>query len=183
MKPGPGSLLIAPPTMKDGRFAKSVLLITNHSSAGTHALCLNKPTRHTLKGVAEEIGLDKELPFQIYWGGPVHNGSIWMIHDTSWENDTTLYVNDKWKVTSNEEMFFNMADGDCPRDFRIMSGFASWMPGQLEMELNGTPPFNKKSSWLVVDEVDPEWVFNTPIDELWDDALALAGNQAVSSWL
>jgi putative transcriptional regulator len=183
MKPGPGSLLIAPPSMQDSRFAKTVLLVTNHNSSGTFALCLNRPTKHNLDSVSSELGLDKQLPFQVHWGGPVHNGSIWMIHDHHWENDNSLYVDEKWRVTSNEEMFYNMADGDCPREFRILAGFASWMPGQLEMELKGAPPFSKNSSWLTVEKVDPEWVFNTPIEELWNDAVALCGSEAVERWL
>ena len=182
MTPKPGSLLIAPPTMTDGRFSKTVILLTHHNNSGTFGLCLNRPTNHTLKSVSEELGLDNELPFQIYWGGPVQQGSVWMIHDKNWENSHTLYVDENWRVTSDESMFYNMADGDCPRDMRIVAGFASWMPGQLEMELQGKPPFSKQSSWLTVEKVDPEWVFNTPIDELWDDAVALCGNKAVESW-
>jgi len=64
-----------------------------------------------------------------------------------------------------------------------LAGFASWMPGQLEMELKGAPPFSKNSSWLTVEKVDPEWVFNTPIEELWNDAVALCGSEAVERWL
>jgi len=33
-----------------------------------------------------------------------------------------------------------------------------------------------------VNKVEPNWVFDTPTDELWDDAIALAGTQAVESW-
>jgi putative transcriptional regulator len=182
MKPGPGSLLIAPPAMTDTRFAKTVLLVTHNNDAGTFALCLNKPTRHTLEPLSKELKLDIDLPFQIHWGGPVHNGSIWMMHDDSWEIEHTMYVDEKWRVTSHESMFHHMADSDIPREFRIVSGFASWMPGQLNMELNGVAPFSKSNSWLVVNKVTPEWVFETAIDELWDDSVALAGSQAVESW-
>jgi putative transcriptional regulator len=183
MQVKPGSLLIAPPAMTDSRFSRSVLLVTHNNSAGTFALCLNKPTKHDLSHVSEELNLGTNLPFQLFWGGPVQSGSIWMIHDNNWECSDTLWVNDKWRVTSNESMFHHMVDGDAPRDLRIVYGFCSWMPGQLEMELSGTPPFTKKSSWVIANDVDPEWVFNQHVDELWEDATNLAGNQAVSSWL
>ena len=183
MKPGPGSILIAPPNMTDGRFRKSVLLVTHNNSSGTFALCLNRPTNHTLESLCRDLKLDSELPFPLHWGGPVQNSSIWMIHDQSWEIEHTLYVDENWRVTSNEAMFHHLADGDAPRQFRILAGFASWMPEQLKMEMGGVAPFTKSNSWLFVNKVDPEWVFDTPIDEMWDDAIALAGTQAVESWL
>ena len=182
MKLGPGSLLIAPPLITDKRFSKSVLLVTHNNSSGAFALCLNKPTKHTLASVGNELGIDKELPFQMFWGGPVNNGSIWMIHDKDWENEHTLYVNDKWRITSNESMFYHLADGDAPRTFRMAFGFCSWMPGQLDMELAGTPPFSKRSSWITLEDVSPEFVFETNVNDLWKDATELAGNKAIENW-
>ena len=182
MKPGPGSLLIAPPAMTDSRFSKSVLLLTHNNASGAFGLCLNKPTKHNMSALSKELGLDKELPFDLYWGGPVNNGTIWMIHDNSWECEHTLYVNSKWRVTSHESMFHHLADGDVPKEFRTVFGFASWMPGQLDMEIKGVSPFNKKSSWVIVNDSTPEWVFENPVDELWSTATDLAGEQAVNSW-
>lgn len=183
MKPGPGSILIAPPSMSDTRFANSVLFVTHNNNAGTFALCLNRPTKHTAVSLSQELKLDKELPFQMYWGGPVNHGSIWMIHDNTWHNDDTMYVNATWNVTSNESMFHHMADGDAPRNFRLCFGFCSWMPEQLNMELAGVAPFSKKSSWLYANDVDPEWVFETPVEHLWESATELAADEAISNWL
>jgi len=182
MKPGPGSLLIAPPSMQDTRFAKTVLFVTHNNSAGTFALCLNRPTKHSAKSLSKELELDIELPFQMHWGGPVNPGSIWMVHDNTWHNNYTMFVNDKWNVTSHESMFYHMADGDAPRNFRLCYGFCSWMPGQLQMELAGESPFSKKSSWLIAENIDPEWVFENPVNELWDDATNLAADQAIDNW-
>jgi len=183
MQPVPGSLLIAPPSMKDTRFSKTVLLTTHNNSAGSFALCLNRPTKHNISELSIELGLDKELPFQMNWGGPVNPGSIWMIHDQTWEIENTLYVDKKWRVTSHHSMFYHLADGDAPRQFKIVFGFASWMPGQLDMELKGEPPFNKSSSWVVTQPVDPDWVFNINSNDLWDEATKLAGKQAVDTWM
>jgi putative transcriptional regulator len=183
MQPTAGSLLVAPPTMQDRRFARTVLLVTHNNQQGTFALCLNKPTKNTLVNLSKELKLDKELPFSVDWGGPVNPGSIWMVHDKDWDCGHSLYINEKINVTSNEAMFHHMADGDCPRQFKLLFGFCSWMPGQLDMELEGTHPFNKQSSWLVVNDVDPEFIFETPVDKLWEKSVALAGNQTVANWM
>jgi putative AlgH/UPF0301 family transcriptional regulator len=44
-------------------------------------------------------------------------------------------------------------------------------------------PFSKKSSWLYANDVDPEWVFETPVEHLWESATELAANEAISNWL
>ena len=119
----------------------------------------------------------------MHWGGPVQNTSIWMIHDHTWENQHTMYVDEKWRITSNESMFYHMADGDAPRCFRLCYGFASWAPMQLEMELSGQGPFTKSSSWLIVEKSDPDWIFEQPIDKLWENATKLSGAEAISGWL
>ena len=185
MKLQPGSLLIAPPAMTDGRFAKSVLLLTHNNQHGAFAICLNKPSRHTAESIREELNIDTDtnLPFQLYWGGPVNHGSIWLVHDNSWKIENTMHVNDEWRITSDESMFHHMADGDLPRTFRLAFGYASWAPGQLDMELSGQPPFSKRSSWVFTEKVNPEWLFETPVDELWDRATKLASTQAIDSWL
>ena len=182
MKLKPGTLLIAPPSMQDSRFAKTVLLITHNNNSGTFAVCLNRPTKHSAKELSRELELDIELPFTIYWGGPVQQQTVWMVHDKHWQNDTTMYVNENWHVTSHESMFYNLADGDAPRNFRLCFGFCSWMPGQLDMEIEGQAPFNKKSSWLYLEDADPDWIFDTPIDELWEEATNSAANAAIENW-
>ena len=182
MTPKAGSLLIAPPSMTDPRFAKTVLLLTHNNSMGAFAICLNRPTKHTAKDLSKELELNIELPFQMFWGGPVNHGSIWMVHDDSWDTQHTIIINDKWRVTSHESMFHHMADGDAPKNLRMSFGFCSWMPGQLDMELLGEGPFSKKSSWIYAEDVDPDWVFQKSIDDLWEDATSLAADKAISNW-
>lgn len=178
----PGSLLISPPSMLDERFSRTVLLLTQYNSTGSFALCLNRPTRHSINPYLKEIGINKELPFNIYWGGPVNPGSIWMIHSNEWGTEHTMTVNKDWKLTSNEAMFHHIADGDAPRQFKILSGFCSWGPAQLEMEMHGVPPFTKSSSWLIAHDPEPEWIFEKDDNNLWDDSIQLAGQKAVDAW-
>jgi len=179
----PGSLLIAPPSMMDGRFGKTVLLLTHHNKDGSYAICLNRPTNRTLVDIGRELKLDTSLPFTMHWGGPVQQGSIWMVHTPDWSIEETMTVTDEYMITSNEKMFHHLADGDVPREFRVAFGFSSWAPGQLDMEMNGIPPFKKQSSWLVLNNPDPEWLWSLPIDDLWEAAVFKAGEEAVNAWL
>ena len=56
---------------------------------------------------------------------------------------------------------------DTPARTRVLTGYAGWGPGQLDQELAA-------SAWLTVD-VDPVLIFDTPADEMWDQALRRLG--------
>ena len=178
-----GDVITAPPTMQDLRFRRSSLLITYHDQDGSLALCLNKPTQHTLEKISSEVGLENPLKFPLYWGGPVSPGTVWMLHSSEWGLENTVLVNDSWSLTSNEQMFWTAQNGDLPRYFRFFHGFCSWQSEQLDRELRGDPPWNHKSSWLTVDQPDAETLLEMPVEELWQHCLNLSGQQAVDSWL
>lgn len=180
-----GDLLIAPANMKDTRFEKSVLLVMQNHHRGSMALCLNRPSGYQVSDVLEHIKLDPGFEFNIplYWGGPVNNNTIWMIHEREWTNPNTVNINANWSMTSNISMFKQMNQGDLPRRFRLFVGFAGWAPFQLEKELEGEPPWSKQHSWLVAHSPDPEWLFDQEEESLWDNAVSLSANQAVNTWL
>lgn len=183
-KPGSTDLLIAPPAIPDPRFRKAVIMITHDHRSGTFAICLNKTTEYTLQDIADEVGIeDCSLNFPLYWGGPVSPGTIWMLHSTDWWTEHTVEVNSEWSMTSHVSMFQHLADGDIPREFRLMYGYCSWTSGQLEAEVNGLGPWKHNQTWLVAENPGIEWVFNCPVEELWSACTELSGQQAVSSWL
>lgn len=178
-----GDIIAAPPTMQDLRFRRTSVLITYHDLDGSLGLCLNRPTRNTLEQISKEIGLDRELNFPLYWGGPVNPGTIWMVHSPEWSLENTIKVNDEWSITSNEKMFWALQDGDIPQYFRFFHGFCSWQSEQLDLELRGEPPWDHKSSWLIVEQPDAETLLEMPPEEIWQHCVELSGQQAVSSWL
>lgn len=179
----PGTLLISPPAMPDPKFSQTVLLLTQHGPQGAFALCLNRPTNQDVNKICVEMGITTQLPFKIYWGGPLHPGSIWMIHTTEWECDHTLHINDQWNITSHESMFHHLADGDAPKYFRLAYGFASWGPGQLDAEMRGSGRYVPGSSWLLLPDTKSEEIFEIPEMKLWSKATTMAASAAVDSWI
>lgn len=169
--------------MIDPRFAGSVMLLCHHSNTGAFALCVNHQAHFSFSDISEEIGLETPLNFPMYWGGPVKQGSIWMLHSSEWYIDKTMHVNEEWAVTSHDSMFHHIADGDTPREFRFIHGFTSWGPGQLDGELSGKHPWTPSSSWVVSPDPGPGWLFNHPEETLWENSLHDAGKNAVSDWL
>jgi len=179
-----GDLLIAPPGMIDLRFNDAVIMLTHAVSRGTFALCLNKPTEYTLQDIVVEAGVDINLNFPLYWGGPMSPGTVWMLHDSEWSlDDYTEEINEDWSMTSNISMFEAMSNGDYPQRFRMMLGYCSWAPGQLQAELDGLSSGGKQNSWLVASNPGPEWVYESAQEDLWTASTVLSGAQAVDSWL
>ena len=160
-------------------------MLTHDHASGSFALCVNKPTKWTLDTVIEasDIEIDWVPKIPVYWGGPVSPNSLWMMHSSEWRTQHTVVLDDKWAMTSDMEMFQHIADCDCPRHFRIVMGYCSWGPGQLRSELEGNPPWQKQHSWLVAQNLGPEWLFEQDVEDLWGSATTLSSHQAVDSWL
>ena len=177
------SLLIAPPGMPDPRFRNAVLMLTHNNRTGSFALCLNRPTNITINDLLEDHPIECNLPMTVYWGGPVNPNTVWMLHSSEWETEHTVLIDDQWAMTSNMDMFEQMAEGILPRQFRVFAGYAGWAPGQLEQEMQGIAPRKREHSWLVADNPGPEWVMEQPEDLLWENATTLCSHQAVDSWL
>ena len=181
--PNPGDLLIAPPMIPDRRFAKAVMLVTTDTKGSTFALAVNRPTNHTLQDIVTDTGLETNLNFPLYWGGPVNMSTVWMLHSSEWATEATVSINDYWSLTSNIEMFAHLADGDCPEQFRLMLGYAGWAPGQLKAEMRGLPPWNHNHSWLVAESPSPGWLFEQPVEDVWLNSMDLSSHQAIDAWL
>ncbi len=178
-------LLIAPPNMPDPRFRNSVLLLTHLHNKGAFALCVNRAMNFTLDEILQDSNVKIVNPpcLPVYWGGPMSVNSLWMLHSADWSCEGTTMISSAWALTSNEGMFHHIADGDVPRYFRIVMGYASWAPGQLEAELEGEGPWKKNNSWLVAQNLGPDWLLDQDPEELWSSVVTLSSHQAVDSWL
>jgi putative transcriptional regulator len=178
-----GDLLIAPPSMPDPRFNKSVLMLTHYNSQGAYALCLNRKTDYTLNEIVRPLGLEFIDDQPLYWGGPVSLSTVWMLHDRDWSVSNTMQINRDWNITSHEEMFHHLNKGHWPQRFRIMIGHSTWDAGQLDAELEGHEPWTHKASWLTVKHPDPNWLIDLSADQLWPSSCTISGHQAVDSWM
>lgn len=178
-----GDLLIAPPGMIDPRFRKTVLMITHVSQNGTHAVCLNRQGNHSVNELIKPLGQELDPDQPLFWGGPMANSTLWMLHDNGWQCDNTIPVNEHWSVSSSMKMFQQIDNTAGPHLARFYLGLATWGPGQLEMELEGDIPFTKESSWLVAESTSPEEMFSVEPSDLWNWACELSGQQAVGRWL
>lgn len=147
-----GQLLIARPTLRDGYFGRTVILMLQHGAEGAFGLVLNRPAP------------SKELPFPIFVGGPCKLDALLMIHGREeWvdPDDSTKMEVCPGVFLGTAEHFEKATESDDQGErFRVFTGYAGWGPDQLEGEI-------AEGAWIVVPG-DGEVIFETPIDNLWE---------------
>jgi putative transcriptional regulator len=76
------------------------------------------------------------------------------------------------EMTTSKDVLEALSSGSGPRKVLVSLGYSAWGEGQLETELG-------ENSWLTVD-ADQAVIFDTPVEQRYDRALALLGLQ---SWM
>lgn len=125
-----GKLLIADPSLRDGTFNRSVILLTEHTTdQGASGLILNHPTGRV---VGEYLKSEEFAPLRhlaVHEGGPVSHDqltfcSFW------WSKKLGL----RWAIRISAEQAAEHARKP-GRIVRAFIGYSGWTSGQLENEL------------------------------------------------
>ena len=144
----PTDILVAAPRVRDSRFRGCVLIVLSSSpSSGSIALCLNQRMDLTTDDLDEFDSPGPRMCHDIHWGGPTSPESVWLIHDESWRSDNTLAVGPGIRVSSDRAMIEEITQGRGPAEFRLMAGFTSWRPGELEQELARSVGYGEQAQY------------------------------------
>lgn len=171
------------PGLEDALFSKSVVYMCEHTERGALGLVINKPADITMATLFGKV----DLPLQradltdspVFQGGPVQTERGFVLHDpmldTSGDTRESLYASTLTipgglEMTTSRDVLEALSGGGGPKRVLITLGYSAWGEGQLETELG-------ENSWLTVD-ADPAVIFETPVAQRYDRALALLGLQA-----
>jgi putative transcriptional regulator len=170
--------LIAMPGLSDELFGRSVVFMCEHSERGALGLVINKPSDILLPRLFEKVdlpmGRDDLAALPVFQGGPVQTERGFVLHEAvSGEGESvyasTLSIPGGLEMTTSKDVLEAMASGAGPRRVFVSLGYASWGQGQLESEIT-------ENSWLTV-EADPNLIFDAPVAERYERAMALLGLQ------
>lgn len=170
--------LIAMPGLSDELFGRSVVFMCEHSERGALGLVINKPSDILLPRLFEKVdlpmGRDDLTELPVFQGGPVQTERGFVLHEAvSCEGESvyasTLSIPGGLEMTTSKDVLEAMASGAGPRRVFVSLGYASWGQGQLESEIT-------ENSWLTV-EADPNLIFDAPVAERYERAMALLGLQ------
>ena len=167
-----GKLLLAMPEMGDPRFHRSVVLVCAHDSGGAMGVVINQPNNdvtftNLLRQLEIEPAPGQELDIPVHTGGPVENSRGFVLHPAAYSQADSIQVDDTLAITGTVDMLKTIAQGNGPRDFLFILGYAGWDASQLDQEI-------QQNAWLTLD-YDEELIFHTPANQKWSSAIARLG--------
>ncbi len=172
-------MLIAMPTMRDERFARTLIYVCAHSSEGAMGIVVNQAAGNInfpdllvqleVIPAADLIQLPTRAgTVKVLKGGPVETGRGFVLHSSDFfiEN-STLPIDEGICLTATLDILKAIARGEGPLSAVLALGYAGWAPGQLETEI-------QENGWLHC-SADTELIFGTDIDAKYEKALHKIG--------
>ena len=160
-----GQLLIAGATLPDPNFARTVVLVCEHSEDGALGLVLNRGGELLVSDAAPELVQLAGDDATIDAGGPVQPDALLVLGDF----DDASYA--AISVTGTVGLVGDGSDIDelaaVTRRARVFAGYAGWGPGQLDAEL-------ERDDWFVA-PAGVDDIFDPDAEELWRRVLARKG--------
>jgi putative transcriptional regulator len=168
----PGTLLIAPPSVKHHLWEHSTVLITDiERTGGITGVILNKCSQMTIAEFGSRLNADLEhVPGLLHIGGPDRQTSFTLLHSNDWKSKNTFQINEYFSISSDDDILSRFEVGDEPDQWRMFLGMCTWQPGDLESQMNGSKTSTSSISWCR-SSCDPDLAFDTDLDDVWDIAL------------
>ena len=158
--------LVATEKMTDNRFKKTVIVMLDNDEDGAWGLVINKPIgkvplRLLINASQDQKNEKKELykvEIPIFWGGPVDEKQIYILHSEEYKNETTNNYNGM-SITRDYKILFDIAENKGPKKSLIILGYSGWADGQLEGEM-------EIDHWIL-SELDPQIIFEKESTNKW----------------
>ena len=174
-----GQMLIAMPSMRDERFARTLIYMCAHSSEGAMGIVVNQPAADVsfpdllvkldVIPANDRIQLPRRAgTIKVLKGGPVETQRGFVLHTADFfiEN-STLPIDEGICLTATLDILKAIARDEGPANAVLALGYAGWAPGQLEKEI-------QHNGWLHC-TADSDLVFGTDTGGKYEKAMGKLG--------
>lgn len=162
------TLLLSMPQLNDPNFRRTVVLLCEHGAQGAFGLVMNRPTGVPASdAVKMDPPLPPDTPLLLWEGGPVEPQRGWIVMAEEPLGEHALQISDGLYLSSSPTLLRMLAETPGGRRARVLTGYAGWGPGQLDMELSA-------SAWLLC-EVDVDLLFDVDASQMWEAAIRKLG--------
>lgn len=168
--PKQGSLLVSAPYLRDYHFARSVVLLVEHSDEGSMGIVLNKPFHYVTRLNDLIPELEFGPPITVSKGGPVSRETLFYLHMLGDLKGALPLGNGLYLNGDFEEMKRYILDGNPIEGVvRFFAGYAGWQANQLMQEI-------EENAWMVTQIDSIDLLHPYPYD-LWKQSLSQMGEK------
>lgn len=162
-------ILVAMPSLRDGYFDKSVILLCEYNATGAMGFILNSPSTTSVDDLLHELGLngftEQHKPIMI--GGPVQPELCWVVHTSDYQGSSTTSLGRNLCLSAAQEVLTSITEGQAPQHYLLGVGYSGWGPGQLDREI-------EQEAWWMAD-LDPLPILQNAIESRWDCVMRQLG--------
>jgi putative transcriptional regulator len=170
--------LIASPTLQDPNFARTVVLICEHSEQGSMGLVVNRPSAVALSEALAGVAPPPLPEARLFLGGPVQRQALLVLHRIPTAVPGAQDVAFGISIGGDmRELLAALAEASAhggeaaahpaPAEIRFYAGYAGWGAGQLAAEL-------ESGSWITCPGTAAH-VFASDCEALWERVLRELG--------
>jgi len=134
--------IVATDELKDSRFKNTVIIMLDHNANGALGVVINKSLgRFSVdaliknldeKTIKKKFFYNFEIP--IFWGGPLDNDKIFILHSKDYKNKKTKEYN-TISISNDRKTLVDIAEKKGPKNYLIINGLSAWTVGQLDGEI------------------------------------------------
>jgi len=167
-----GTLLIASPDIDSGLLFRSIILLCDHSPAGSFGLVINKPLSMELPQEVLKLEEMTNPNLELRIGGVIQQNQLMLLHGFNEAQEHSIKLCDGVYLGGDLLFLQQLATDPSTPPIRLCFGYSGWGPGQLEREFLG-------GNWLL-HPASKKLVFETPPEEVWQIALRDMGGKFAS---
>jgi putative transcriptional regulator len=161
-------LLVSMPQMLDPNFSRTVVLLAEYGTHGAFGLVVNRQMPEPAHEVIRpDPPMDIRKDVYLYVGGPVEPNRAWVLTRHRELDGDALEITDGVYLSAAPTLIRHALQSSPDPQVRLVIGYAGWAAGQLDDEL-------ASSSWLMA-PVQPDLLFDIPIEAMWETAIRRLG--------
>jgi putative transcriptional regulator len=163
-EPARGVFLVATKNLRDGNFSNAVVLLTDHSIAGSVGLIINRASSVSVVSIVPNLRSLADADAKLHFGGPVSLHSVRILVKSPVNIPSSERLMQNLYFVNSVAVLHALLQSDrtiAERTMRYYAGYAAWSPGQLQREIS-------RGDWRLI-AADINTVFADDVEVIWQN--------------